>query len=158
MLIASSQKLIGDDSIGFVFIHLPVPHPGGFYNRQTGAFSVPGSFLDNLALADRALGQLLEWIEESSTARETTVIVSSDHSWRVGLWKASPLWTPEDEATSHGRFDVRPVLMVRFPSDRKCETIGAAFPELGTHALIEGIIAGRIKTRADMQSLLLHRP
>ena len=55
MLIASSQKLIGDDSIGFVFIHLPVPHPGGFYNRQTGAFSVPGSFLDNLALADRAL-------------------------------------------------------------------------------------------------------
>jgi len=50
------------------------------------------------------------------------------------------------------------LLMVRFPSDKQRETIRAAFPELGTYALIEETIAGRIKTGADVQSFLLQKP
>ena len=31
-----AEALIRNHSIGFVFIHLPVPHPPGIYDRTTG--------------------------------------------------------------------------------------------------------------------------
>ena len=123
--------MIGDESLGFVFIHLPVPHPGGFYDRRTGALGVNGSYLDNLVLADEALGQLLQWIDETPPVKETTVIVSSDHSWRVGMWKMSPMWTDEDERVSQGRFDPRPVLMVRFPGSESGQKTRRHFRSCG---------------------------
>ncbi len=150
-LMDSARQMIGDESLGFVFIHLPVPHPGGFYDRRTGALGVNGSYLDNLVLADAALGQLLQWVGETPAAQQTTVIVSSDHSWRVGMWKMSPMWTAEDERVSQGRFDPRPVLMVRFPGSESGEKIGAPFPELRTHGLIEEMIAGKIGSNAEME-------
>jgi Sulfatase len=139
-LMSSAQRLIADQNIGFAFIHLPVPHPGGFYDRRTGAMGVPGSYIDNLALADRMLGQLLESIAATPEANRTTVIVSSDHSWRVNLWKSSPLWMPEDETASQGRFDPRPVLMVRRPDGAAGQIDQTPFPELKTHTLIESLI------------------
>ena len=130
---SAAHRLIADGSIGFVFIHLPAPHPGGFYDRRTGTMGRSGSYLDNLVLADHALGQLMKWIAETPAAQQTAVIASSDHSWRVGLWRLSPQWTPEDEATSHARFDPRPVLIVRLPGNASGETIRSPFPELRTH-------------------------
>ena len=154
-LMDASRQMIGDEGIGFAFIHLPVPHPGGFYDRRTGALGVSGSYLDNLVLADGALGQLLTWIGETQAASRTTVVVSSDHSWRVGMWRVSPLWTAEDERVSQGRFDPRPVLMVRFPGSASGEKIEEPFPELRTHGLIERVITGRIESNADLKSWLL---
>ena len=156
-LMEASRNLIADEGIGFVFIHLPVPHPGGFYDRRTGRLGANGSYIDNLVLADGALWQLLAWIEESPAAARTTVIVSSDHSWRVGMWKMSPMWTVEDERVSQGRFDPRPVLMVRFPGSETGVRIGAAFPELRTHELIEGVIAGKIGSDEDLRRWVEHK-
>jgi hypothetical protein len=153
-LMESSRTLINDDGIGFVFIHLPTPHPGGFYDRRTGAMGVNGSYLDNLVLADEALGQLLGWIGETPSALQTTVMVSSDHSWRVGMWRMSPVWTDEDERDSQGRFDPRPVLMVRFPGSTSGERIGMPFPELRTHGLVEQVIAGKMDSNADLTAWL----
>lgn len=150
-LMESSLRMIAEERLGFVFIHLPVPHPGGFYDRRTGRLGVNGSYIDNLVLADEALQQLMEWVEETPTASRTTVIVSSDHAWRVRMWKMSPLWTEEDEQVSQERFDPRPVLMVRFPGSATGTKIEAAFPELKTHELIGGVIAGKIGSNADVE-------
>jgi hypothetical protein len=155
-LMGCSRRMIGDEGIGFLFIHLPVPHPGGFYDRRTGKLGANGSYVDNLVLADVALGELIRWIEDSPAASRTTVIVSSDHSWRVGMWKMSPMWTAEDARASQRRFDPRPVLMVRFPGSADGAKIDVAFLELRTNELIEGVIAGRIGSNTDLQSWLLH--
>jgi len=157
-LMESARRMIGDEGVGFVFIHLPVPHPGGFYDRQTGALGVKGSYLDNLVLTDDALGQLLEWVRETSTAARTTVIVSSDHSWRVGMWKMSPMWTAEDERVSQDRFDPRPVLMVRLPGSASGQKVTTPFPELRTHSLIEGVIAGKAESNAELEKWQEVRP
>ncbi len=149
-----SRSLIADEDPGFLFIHLPVPHPGGFYNRRTGAVGVNGSYLDNLVLADEALGQLLQWIDETPLVSKTTVIVSSDHSWRVGMWKMSPMWTDEDERASQGRFDPRPVLMVRFPGSESGQKVTTPFQELRTHELIAGMIAGQMESNAELERWL----
>jgi hypothetical protein len=137
---AASRSLIAEESVRFLFLHLPVPHPGGFYDRRTRAFGVNGSYLDNLVLADETLGQLLDWIAQTPSAAETTVVLSSDHSWRVGLWKVSPMWTAEDEQASQGRFDQRPFLIVRLPGQTTAQEITQPFHLLREHDLVEKLL------------------
>lgn len=135
-----SHELIDDEQVGFVFLHLPLPHPGGFYNRKTGRLGVSGSYVDNLALSDQSLGQLMEWVAQTRLASQTTVIVCSDHSWRVPMWRLEPGWTPEDERASGGRFDPRPVLMVHFPGETIPGAVAKPFPAIWEHDLIEDML------------------
>jgi F0F1-type ATP synthase assembly protein I len=153
-LMESSRSLIADERIRFVFIHLPVPHPGGFYDRRTRMLGANGSYLDNLVLADETMAQLLDWIGETQSASQTTVVLTSDHSWRVGMWKMSPLWTAEDQRVSQDRFDPRPVLMVRFPQSMRGEQIATPFPQLQLHTLLQQMIAGQIVSNADLDTWL----
>src|SRR6202035_2690953 len=88
-IMPKAEALIRDQSIKFAFIHLPQPHP-------------PGVYIDNLALADKSLGELLTTLAATATAAKATVIVCSDHSWRVPMWRFTTVWTQEDEAASHG--------------------------------------------------------
>lgn len=135
-----SHELIDDQNIGFVFLHLPLPHPGGFYNRKTGKLGVGGSYLDNLALTDRSLGELMQWIAQTPLAPNTTVVLCSDHSWRVPLWRISPMWNEEDARVSDGKFDPRPVLMVHFPDHAAPEVIEEPFAALKEHDLINSLL------------------
>lgn len=137
-----SHELIDDGNIGFVFLHLPLPHPSGFYNRKTGQIGVHGSYLDNLALTDRTLGELMRWISQTPLASQTTVIVCSDHSWRVKLWNRTSAWTKEDEEASGGRFDPRPVLMVHFPGETAPKVVGEPFAAIREHDLVESLLHG----------------
>jgi len=133
-----SHELIDDEKIGFVFLHLPLPHPFGFYNRKTGQLGVDGTYLDNLALTDRSLGQIMQWIGETRLASQTTVIVCSDHSWRVPIWRLS--LTKEEKAALRGTFDPRPVLMVHFPGENVPETVSSPFPAIQEHEMVERML------------------
>lgn len=142
--LARAQAEIAGDRIGFLFIHLPVPHPGGMYDRKTGRIGVKGSYLDNLVLADETLGALLDGIQRSGLGSQTTVIVSSDHSWRVAMWRPTADWDTEDTRASGGRFDPRPVLMVQFPGEDRGVTMNRAFPLIAMHGMVEQMLAGRM--------------
>jgi arylsulfatase A-like enzyme len=110
-----------------------------------------GSYIDNLALADRSLGELLQTLDETRDAEQTTLIVSSDHSWRVGIWRYGFGWTKEDElASGHGHFDPRPVLMVRFPGETAPTDVEQPVPLLAMHAMIDRMLAGQL---GDAQQL-----
>jgi hypothetical protein len=141
-LMAQATTLIRDARVGFVFIHLPIPHPPGIFDRKSGKLSWGGSYIDNLALADRALGQLLATIAETPQAAETTLILCSDHSWRVPLWSHLGDWTKEDEVASKGHFDTRPVLMIRSPGQKFERTVTVAFPALHIHEILESLLRG----------------
>lgn len=135
-----SHELIDDENIGFVFLHLPLPHPFGFYNRKTSQIGVPEDYLDNLVLTDHSLGLLMQWIGQTPLASRTTVIVCSDHSWRVSKWRADPGWSREEERATGGKFDTRPVLMVHFPGEKTPEVVSKPFPALKEHDLIESLL------------------
>lgn len=149
-LMAHVAPEIAGDGIGFLFLHLPVPHPGGFYSRKTGQIGVDGSYLDNLALTDATLGELLREIDGSTLGSRTTVIVSSDHSWRVALWQPTTDWRPEDTRVSGGRFDSRPLLLVHFPGESTPIRVNQSFPLIRIHGMIEGMLAGRIGDPAEL--------
>jgi hypothetical protein len=140
-IMPQAEALIRDQSVNFVFIHLPVPHPPGAYDRAH--LGRTGSYIDNLALADKSLGELLTTLAGTAMAAKTTVIVCSDHSWRVPMWRSTPVWTKEDEAASHGRFDPRPVLMIHFPGQQTEQAVTWPFDEIRIHEMIETLLRGQ---------------
>jgi hypothetical protein len=150
-MMTSARQLVTDDNIDLAFAHLYLPHPPGFYDRKTGRVRIGGSYIDNLALADRSLGDLLHALAQTPSASQTTVIISSDHSWRVGIWRHGFGWTHEDElASGHGHFDARPFLIVRFPGETAAATIRRPVPLLTMHDMIERMIGGQL---SDPQQL-----
>lgn len=154
-LLNAGEALIRDPDIRLAFIHMPVPHPPGLFRNP----SVPGEegfdYLGNLLLADRALAKFLGSIATGPAAANTVVIVSSDHSWRVPLWRGEANWTQaEERATDGGVFDQRPVLMVRFPGQNTPEHVDHPQSEMIVHDLLLDLIAGRIRTSQDWLATL----
>jgi hypothetical protein len=152
-LMEQGQAILEDERVRFVYIHLPVPHPPGVYDRRTHRPCACGNYLDNLTLADDMLGRLMEEIGQSAGAEGTTVIVSSDHSWRVPLWKSMPYWTAEEERISGGRFDTRPVFMIHFAGEKSGSEVLAPLPELVEYDVIAGMLEGRIRGPEDLKEL-----
>src|SRR6185437_12003770 len=74
-VLGPAEELIADKDIRFAFIHMPVPHPPGVYDRVTQRIRNGGSYLDNLALADRDLQELLTSLRSAQLDRNTIVIV-----------------------------------------------------------------------------------
>jgi hypothetical protein len=151
-----AQALIGDPSLRFVFIHLPLPRPPGIYDRQRHVLRPSGNYLDNLVLTDETLGELLNEVDTSGTADRTTVIVTSDHSWRIAIYKDKPGWTQEEQRVSGGRFDDRPVLLIHFPGQSSGKDVSAPLPEMLEHDLIAGMMRGEIHGQYDVDVFLAH--
>jgi hypothetical protein len=129
----------------FVFLHLPVPHPPGFYNRRTGQFETinRASYLDNLALADKTLGELLATLHASPRWANTSIVLCGDHSWRTHMWRGTRHWTREDEMASHGGvFDPRPMLMVHQAGETTPATIDRSIPLIRIHDILDNLIRG----------------
>jgi len=155
VLLKRSLQLVGDPGERFVFLHFPIPHPPGMYNRVSGKERNGGSYLDNLALADQTVQLLQAAIEQTPAARSTILIVSSDHSMRVLKWRGGLYWTAEDEQVLHDRFDPRPVLMVHFPDEQTERTVSAPFSEIKTHDMIEEMLQGKMNSASGLETWLL---
>ena len=137
-------EIAADPQIGLALLHLPVPHPPAIYDRISGAFtSRGGSYLDNVALADRTLGELRDAIEKAGLGGRTAILVSADHGLRAYLWRGTTLWTREDEGVSHQ--DVMGVpFLVKFPGQKPGVCYTKPFNAILTRRLITGILKGDI--------------
>ena len=105
-------------------------------------------------LSDDTLGALLHQIDLSPSATQTTVIVSSDHSWRIPIWKHSEFWSNEEENASGGIFDDRPVFLVHFPGQSSGSEVNSALPELLEHDIIAGMLLRKINNSTDLAGFL----
>ena len=142
-LLPQAEALLRDQNISFVFIHVSVPHPPGIYDRKTRREVSRGTYIDNLALADHTLGELMAALHATSSADKTTIILCSDHSWRVPLWRPTPQWSKEEEIASGGRFDTRPVLMVHAPGQKAEQDVAVPFQLVHLHEIIERLLRGQ---------------
>jgi membrane-anchored protein YejM (alkaline phosphatase superfamily) len=125
--LASSQADI-------VYLHLPTPHPPGFWNRHTGQYQVGGSYLDSLDYSDRLLGELLDEMEKQPRWAATTLIVQGDHSWRTAMWRPLPGWSIEDESIANkGGWDSRPALLIHAPGQNTPQTVAESTSLMNVH-------------------------
>ncbi len=145
-LMTRADGALAQNRLDFIFIHLPLPHPAGFYDRETGRFDTSGtrSYIDNLALTDKALGQLLSDLEQSPRWQDTSVLVCGDHSWRTFVWRLGRHWTTEDQVASRGGiYDPRPFLLVHVASQTKPTIVTQPFALISVHGILDSLILGQ---------------
>lgn len=142
---AHAKRMMAEDQADFMFLHLSTPHSPNIWSRAKDGFvqRCGSSYLDNLALADRELGQMMAVLKRSPRWKDTTVIVEGDHSWRVMLWEGRPSWTDEDEQASHGEFDPRPLVLIHAADQREARTDARAMPLEYVHGAIEDVLQGK---------------
>jgi len=142
-----AAQVLKDDQADFVFLHLPVPHSPGIWNRARGEFAgrCGSSYVDNLALADRELGSVMATLESSPRWKDTTLIVEGDHSWRLWLWNHQPAWTAEDAHASEAGFDARPAVMVHHAGQTRGDLHDAPWSLLNVHGVVEQVLHGEVQ-------------
>jgi len=149
ILAPQADKVLLDPSLDFVFLHIPVPHPPGIYNRHTNKFSIDGtSYIDNLALTDIYLGHIRQELQANGTWDDTTIVIMGDHSWRTNIeWNMTPIWTPEDQlASDGGKFDPRPGYIVKLAGQTTPAHIDVPYQAIRTRSLLDNILQNKITT------------
>jgi hypothetical protein len=154
-LVAAGDSILKDRAADFVLLHLPIPHPGGIYNRATGQLTTgPATYVDNLALADKYMAHVRSLLEESGQWDSSTVVVMGDHGWRTTfVWETLPGWTKEEEnASLGGRYDARPAYLVKLAGQQTGARIEEPFRAVKTRALLDALMTQRIRSADDLEA------
>jgi hypothetical protein len=128
-----------------IYLHLPAPHPPGFWDRRTRQFAARGSYLDSLDYSDHLLGQMLDVLASQPRWAATAVVVQGDHSWRTQMWRPLPGWSDEDERASHkGQWDSRPLLLIHTAGQQSTESVTTPTSLM----LVHDFVAAQIRAMA----------
>lgn len=158
-LYAHADQTLANPSLDFVFLHMPIPHPFGIYDRRHAVLTTgPSTYIDNLALVDKYLAHLRHVLEQQHQWDDATIVIMGDHSWRTRLlWESGPQWTPEEQRASHGgAFDDRPFFAVKLPHQHTPQTISSTVHALDTDALLQSLLRHRIQTPQQLNAWAIH--
>ena len=148
-LVSEGDRMLQSQTSGLLLLHMPIPHPWGFYDRHTRSFpSYRTSYVDNLALADDYLGHVRSLLEQQGAWDTTDLVIMGDHGWRPEeVWRDSGFWTADDEAASQGtgRNDP-PAVVVKLNGQHTPSRIAASFDAVRTRALLDALLRGQIQT------------
>ena len=113
---SAALEYVADPRLDFVFVHLPIPHPVGIFDRETGDYSLDESanYVDNLLLTDRTVGEIRDSIRAAGMESETVLVVGSDHPVRES-WRAFPFWSEEMDQLVRSRGAEKIPLFVYVP-------------------------------------------
>jgi Sulfatase len=148
----ATTRAIADPNFGLVFVHWPVPHPPGIYNRQNQEFELdaPSSYLDNLKLVDQALGKVRDKMETDGTWDHTIVLLTSDHWWRTQIWKNGEFWSAEDKSTQKDESDHRVPFLLKLPNQKVSLRYDSEFNNILIHDLILALLRGELSSATDV--------
>jgi hypothetical protein len=94
-VVENALRMLRNRNLNVVFVHVPIPHPPGIWNRETQSFTLGAStYLDNLQLADKLLGDMRRVLEQTGDWDQSVILVSSDHPYRSFLWAPAQDWQP----------------------------------------------------------------
>jgi hypothetical protein len=140
-------RTAADDRFGLVFLHLPVPQPPGIYDRATEDLTAwnfsgaGGGYFDNLALADRVVGDLRRRLDRARLGDRTWIVLTSTRSW-----SASKQYD--------GQTDPRVPFLVRPPEGGRTLHVEVVFGTLATHDLVLAILRGSVSDTSDAAAWL----
>jgi len=154
-LMEGAHEVVADPSISLVLIHLQAPHPPAIYSRSAMAETPNGriGYIDNVALADHALGEVRDSLAVSGLDDRTALIVSADHGWRTRLWRGTPEWTEEEERASHEDTSGVPFL-VHLPRQKDTLVYDPEFDTVVTSRLILDILRGDVRRVNDVVAII----
>lgn len=149
-LIDETCRMASDDTPGLLFVHFLMPHLPAVFDGDaevaTRSDLSRSGYLGNVVLADRGLGEIRRAMEESGAWDQTTVIVSSDHSWR------------DQAAVLGGRRDNRIPFLFKPAGGGDPLTLGTPFNTLVTKDLVFAVLQGDVVTSEDAASWIENHP
>ena len=154
-ILAQARAVVVDPRLDLVFVHWPVPHAPAIYDRRRDTFDLRGesSYLDNLELADRTLGEVRRWLEEAGLWDSTVVLVSADHGWKWDYWQTQPLWN-EEEAEVAVRLDARVPFLLKLAGQRREFDYSPAFNTVLTKDLLLALLRSQLSAPEEVEAWL----
>jgi len=161
--VASYQKIhrtvlemIRDPTLALVFAHYPVPHLPGLYDPVSRETDTSGRFgyLDNLALADRTLGEVRRALEDAGLWATTAVLVQSDHGLRPELWTVRHEWSADLESLTGGTDSPLVPFILKLPSGAEAATYDKPFRTVLAHDLALELLDGRLSSPPEVSAWL----
>lgn len=155
-VLEDAKKFAVDTDLDLILIHSPAPHPPGIYDRRTGEFSLKGtsSYLDNLALVDRTVGELRRLMEGKGVWDSTVLLISADHWWRTEMWQRGPFWTAEAAAVATEKMDHRIPFILKLNGQKEPVVYDQKFNTVLTHDLLLALLKGEATTSAEVTKWL----
>ncbi|MEO7145008.1 MAG: alkaline phosphatase family protein [Bryobacteraceae bacterium] len=149
--------LAANPAYGLVFVHWPVPHPVGIYNRRLHNFNAGGgeqTYLDNLELVAVTLGELRRAMQAAGIWDRTTLIITADHGFRPNVWAERLKWMREVLVEARDTA-ARPVpFVVKFAGQETGAVYSQPFNNVLTHDLVLAVLSGEIQTAVAARTWL----
>ena len=141
-LLEASEDAVRDDRLGFVMLHLPIPHPPGLIIDGKGNRNA-ADYFSNMELADKTLGMVRAAMEEKGTWDSSAVIVIADHGLR-DFWNELPIWTQEEEQFRQSLDPLHVPFLIKMPGqdaplDFDARISSTAIYDLSVEILGEGL-------------------
>jgi hypothetical protein len=153
--------LVRDPNLQMIFLHYPIPHPPGIYDRSRHDFSLGSTsdYLDNLELADRVLSELRQEMEEAGLWESTTVLISSDHRLRADrVWQRHFIWqspfTEVDPIVLNSVKDERVPFVLKLAGEKQGLSYEPPFNTVLSQDLILGLLTGEISKETEVAKWL----
>jgi len=149
---AAAANAVTERGLSLTLLHFPVPHDPPIYDRRTRGltYDAPTNYFDNLALADSALGGLRRSMERAGLWDETIVLVSSDHWWRVEMWRGERFWTGEEQALTAGHTDRRVPFILKLAGRNTHLRYEPAFNTVLSQDLLIALLRGEMSTASEV--------
>lgn len=136
-LLGPAVAVAADGRFALVLLHLPLPRPPGIYDRASGRLTAwnftgaSGGYADNLALADRVLGEVRNRIDRAGLGDRTWLVVTSAQA---------------RARASSSYDDYRVPFLVRSPTARRAVAVERELGTLVTHDLLLAILNAEVDT------------
>lgn len=135
-----------DPEVDFLLIHLLLPHPPYFYDRETDSFTAntwdSERYLDQLELLDRTLGDLRAAMTDAGLWDSTNLFLFSDHPTVF----ATEYRDPDDN---------RIPLVIKMAGQRERLEIHEPIEAVRLYGLLDRIFRGEISTPRETTAYLL---
>jgi len=144
-----------EPGLGLVLVHYPIPHPYGIYDRRAGTFSLAAgsTYIDNLALVDRVIGELRRELERAGLRDRTAWIVSSDHALR-DFWGRLILGREPVPPGKHREGEGKVPFIIRLPGETQGREYVHRVNTVVTAGLITVMAEGKIRSLDELENWL----
>lgn len=150
LIAGNAFRMLQNPNLNLVFIHIPVPHPPGIWDTQAKNFALENSdYVDNLALADAALGRIRTAMERSGAWDSSTLLISGDHPYRPSLWQSRRQLKGEMANITHSQKYPYVPFFLKLPGQRSGIEYSAEFDNVLSADLALQILKGQLKTPSD---------
>jgi len=148
----AALEYASDPRLDFIFLHLPIPHPLGIFDRHTKKLSTASdaNYLDNLVLADQTIAEIRQAVRRAGLEKITALVVSSDHSMR-NHWRKFPFWSGEMERLFSARNRKAIPLFVHVPG-KKLPSYNGPLHALVLFDLLKDLLRGKPPRPSDWRA------